>query len=154
MTRVRRRPVNTITARYQSYNFRGEVIRLPMLKIRLFSRNRDHSLRTHALIDSGATTSFLPTDLAEVLGLRNLGRTNAEGAGGTFDAWETEAHVEILKGSRACCEMDIGMLVPFETGRVPYAVLGRDSVFEEFDITFSETRQMLVMRRSRKEARR
>jgi len=144
---------STITARYQSYNFRGEVIRLPMLRVRVFSRDGDLSVRTNALIDSGATVSFMPTELAEVLELPRLGKTEADGAGGTFGTWETRARVEVIKGSKPCCEMNLDMLVPFDTGRVPYMVLGRDSVFQEYDITFRETIGVLVMRRHKRRGR-
>jgi hypothetical protein len=54
--------------------------RLPLVHIRI--RHGDIALRTDALIDSGATCTFIPLDLIEVLGIDPpKGRHDAVGAG-------------------------------------------------------------------------
>jgi len=102
---------------------------------------------TIALIDSGATVTFIPPDLAEAAGFKVVERdAKALGAGGEFMNDICEFELEILKGRHAVHYIKGRAHVPRDIGRIPYVVLGRDYLFETFDITFREKREVVVLR--------
>ncbi len=101
------------------------------------------------LVDSGATNTFVPTDLAEVLGLQ-IDPTKVQqsiGAGGGFDTVPFEVTIDVLKGGNTIATFpDWRVLIPVNPAAIPYVVLGRDSVFMKFDITFRERMQRTILR--------
>jgi hypothetical protein len=134
--------------KYLGYEYKGERLKLPMVNVRL--RGLVTSLRTPALVDSGATLTFIPPELAEAVGLQ-LVEKNAEatGAGGDFANDLYEYEMEILQGAQIIHPFRGRAFVPQEEGRVPYVILGRDAIFQEYDITFRERLQRVVFRPSR-----
>ncbi len=62
------------------------------------------------------------------------------GAGGVFTAWKDHVDlIQVLKGGRAFCSMrHVPVQFPKNGGAVPYAVLGRDSIFQKCDVIFRE----------------
>ena len=77
-TRIKR-----FTQRYIAYTVDGQHQRLPLLHIRLIGNTA--SLTTIALVDSGATVTFIPPELAEAVGLQKMRENeSAIGAGGAF----------------------------------------------------------------------
>ncbi len=101
-----------------------------------------------ALIDSGATATFLPTDAMGILNMdpKEIGRVT--GAGGTFEAWKDRVDlIQICKGGHMHCEMKhVPVQFPRNGGAVPYAVLGRDSIFRKCDITFREDDHRVIFK--------
>ncbi len=148
----RRRDVrrHSFSQRYLSYavEIQGRTViqKFPFLHVRLIGPST--TFRTNALIDSGATTTFIPTGLAMgILGLNVVEPDQeATGAGGAFLNDICEFKLELLKGMEVMCKMEGRAFVPKEEGRVPYVVLGRDILFGLYDITFRERRQMVVLR--------
>jgi len=119
-----------------------------MLHIRL--SHDDQSLTTIGLIDSGSTTTFVPLELAEILSLPIEEEASAVGAGGSFNNTIRKVNITLLKGRTAFAKFrGFPAYVPLEEGRVPYVVLGRDSVFRKFDITFRENQQRFILRGSK-----
>lgn len=105
------------------------------------------SLRTTALVDSGSSATLIETEIAEAVGFKPEGEKTATGAGGKFQNWTTTVDIEVLKGGRLVCQMkNIESYVPKEVGRIPYCILGRDSIFERWDIQFRERQQRMVLR--------
>jgi predicted aspartyl protease len=108
-----------------------------------------------ALVDSGATTTFIPTEFAEMLELSNVedekNEVDAHGAGGHFKTWLTHLDmVEFIKGASVVAEFrNMRVLVPTDPDAIPYVVLGRDHIFRSFDITFRERTQRTVFRQSK-----
>ena len=122
----------------------GGQIRLPMLHIRLSHGNQ--SLTSIGLIDSGSTSTFVPLELAEILSLPVEKQASAVGAGGSFNNTIRKVDITLLKGKTVCAKFrDFPTYVPLEEGRVPYVVLGRDSIFQKFDITFRENQQKFIL---------
>lgn len=145
----RRKKLKTITQRYLSYDYLGQPIRLPLLCIRF--RGPNASLRTTALVDSGSSVTLIETEIAEALGCIPEGERSVTGAGGEFQNWMTTVDAEVLKGGRVVCELDgIEAYVPEDVGRIPYCILGRDSIFEHWDIQFRECQQRMVLRHPKK----
>jgi len=120
-----------------------------MLHIRL--SHGDLSLSTIGLVDSGSTTTFLPLELADILSLPIEREDSAVGAGGTFRNTIRKVDIRLLKGNTPFFKFDgFPTYVPLEEGRVPYVVLGRDSIFRAFDIIFRETQQKFILRGAQK----
>lgn len=141
----RRGLAKTINQRYLRYSYEGETIRLPMVTVRL--RGGDKSVKTAALVDSGATASFVPPEFVEILGMPLGEASTASGAGGDFRTHLSKITIEVLKGVQVACRIDDEVHVPLEAGRVPYVVLGRDTIFLQYDITFREHREVTILRK-------
>ena len=120
-------------------------LRLPLLHIRL-SLN-DLSLTTIGLVDSGSTTTFVPIEIAEMLSLPIERQESAVGAGGRFPNTIRRVNISILKGNTIMARFsNFQAYVPTEADRIPYVVLGRDSIFRKFDVTFRENLQKIILR--------
>lgn len=144
-----------LVCRYLAYKLpdSDSFLRLPLVNIRL--KSKTIGLKTVALVDSGATTTFIPTEFAEMLELEKVpdkkNEINAHGAGGHFQTWLTSVdEVEFIKGTSAVAEFkNMLALVPTNPDAIPYVVLGRDHIFRSFDITFREKKQRTIFRRSK-----
>lgn len=120
-----------------------------MLHVRL--SHGDVSLSTIGLVDSGSTTTFVPLELAEILSLPIEREDRAVGAGGSFNNTIRKVDITLLKGRTRFSKIpNFPAYVPVEEGRIPYVVLGRDSIFRKFDITFRENKQRFVLRGPKK----
>jgi hypothetical protein len=116
-----------------------------MLHIRL-SCNKE-SLRTIGLVDSGSTTTFVPLELAEMLSAPIEKEEKALGAGGSFQNTIRKLTISILKGKNSVLTFpDFPVYVPTEEDRIPYVVLGRDSIFRKVDVLFRERLQRVYLR--------
>jgi len=143
---VIRTGVKEFTQRYISYNHEGKRIHLPLVYVRLFGKNA--TFRSPALVDSGATTSFIPTDLAEALELPDMGVSDATGAGGKFPTRVTECEIAVLKQKEIVSILNAKHIhIPKERGRIPFVVLGRDTIFQKYDIIFRENTMKVIFRR-------
>ena len=142
---------STIRCNYLHYRnpSSGVNYRLPMLHVRLCHGGL--SFTTVALIDSGATTTFVPTAMAEALQL-NLSKSisDAVGAGGVFPNIKSKLDsLELVKGKQSIFDQfnDVTVKVPTQEGAIPYMVLGRDLIFKRFDIKFEERNQKVILKR-------
>jgi hypothetical protein len=100
-------------------------------------------------MDSGSTTTFVPTEIAEILGykLDTEHMEPAVGAGGEFSTGIFQVTIETLKGGNPIAEFkDWKTLVPSNPNAIPYVILGRDSIFMKFDITFRERMRRTILR--------
>lgn len=149
MSLPRRRDRRAVTCRYLSYSLpNGTRLRLPLVHVLIESPTNATS--TIALVDSGATSSFIPYAIAEeILQLPPVGDENeAVGAGGTFKTYSVKVDkLSLMKGSKPFVEYkDVELLVPKPPQDLPYVVLGRDGIFHTFDITFRERKEKIVFR--------
>jgi len=136
------------SCRYLSYQMGEKSFRLPMIKVRLEAKEK---VSTTALIDSGATTSFLPYDLAiEILGLA-VEKEDVEviGAGSKFFCDIVKLpKLTVFKGVNPLCEFTDGLFhVPKPPTEIPYAVLGRDTIFQIYQIVFREPDERFILRK-------
>lgn len=146
-------PRVAMTCRYLSYMLPGSnppvSLSLPMLHIRLSCGTS--SLTTVGLVDSGSTTTFVPLEIAEMLSVPVERTDAAVGAGGRFDNTIRKLKISILRGNRPVAVFqDFPAYVPTESDRIPYVVLGRDSIFRKFDITFRENLHRAILRTPKK----
>jgi len=120
---------------------------LPLVHIRM--KHNGNTLRTDALVDSGATGTFIPIELTEILGVEKPEKTEeAVGAGGTFPTFVTKiGEIEVLKGLSVFCRMrNYTVSIPTNPDAIPHSILGRDSIFWHNDITFREQREHTIFR--------
>jgi hypothetical protein len=134
-----------------------------MVHIRV--KHGNDSFRTNALVDSGATTTFIPIELVNILGfgLKPEGETQDEedvkkhpkydavGASGIFKTYRLPIEsIQVLKGAKPFCELNGStVVVPTKIGSLHYAVLGRDGIFRKHQVTFKELDEHVVFRRHR-----
>jgi hypothetical protein len=109
--------------------------------------SRELSLRTIGLVDSGSTTTFVPFEIAEMLSAPIEKEDSAIGAGGRFQNTIRRLDITILKGVDAVTKfVNFPVYVPTEADRIPYVVLGRDSIFRKFDVIFRERMQRVLLK--------
>ena len=121
--------------------------RLPLVHVKV--KHTDVQFRTDALVDSGATATFLPIELAEILAIElPETRQDVVGAGGVFSTFPAQIDlIEVFKGDRSFCALEnANVLIPTQAGAIPHTVLGRDNLFWLHDITFREHRQHTIFR--------
>jgi len=120
-----------------------------MLHIRLAQGAR--SLTTVGLVDSGSTTTFIPTDMASILQLdMSAQQHDAIGAGGPFRNIKSELEKLILVKGRASIfdEFEnVKVEIPVNPKAIPYVVLGRDTLFRRYDIKFEERNEKIILKR-------
>jgi len=119
-----------------------------MLRIRLRGASGTWA-KTAALVDSGSTATFVPPELAEILGLEPGPSSGASGAGGEFPTNLASTTIEIFGGGEIAARMECEVHVPVDRGRVPFVVLGRDTVFLRYDITFRENAGIVILQKAR-----
>jgi hypothetical protein len=138
---------STFTCKYLNYKYledgKVKIVRLPMVNVIL--RHNEVALKTPGLVDSGSTDTFLPLELSVTLGLAKKSESKAIGAGGEFETSICEIdEIMIAKGETTFLKLyHRNIIVPNKVERVPYLVLGRDTIFKENDITFFENRKKI-----------
>jgi len=137
--------------KYLSYqNKAGNWLRLPLIRVDL--RNGDEAMSTVALIDSGATASFIPYEIAvDILGLEAVqDDVPVTGAGSTFPNMLMNIYgITIKKGVDAFCQLeDVLVHVPKPPAEIPYCILGRDTIFRLYEITFRENEGKFLLKRA------
>ena len=120
-----------------------------MVNVKLVHKNQE--LKTIALIDSGATSNFLPRELAEILDLDlNQEPKDAFGAGGKFrNIGSLIGKCQLIKNKNSVFDEFTNLItnVPVEPNTLPYMVLGRDSIFRKFNIRFIEVEEKIMLKR-------
>ncbi len=144
---------NQITCKYLPYYFVNQFRFYPMVNVII---EHDDAVGVPALIDSGATNTFVPYGIAEAIGLlpkdtRKLKKSITTGASGKFPTLVIPLkRLQVFKDNHVF-ETFQGLPVYVADNpqdALPYVVLGRDSVFKRFDITFNEgSRKMIFNRR-------
>lgn len=126
-----------------------------MVNVKITHNNK--TIKTVSLVDSGATSNFIPRGLAEILELDlSTKPKDAVGAGGKFPNIPTKMDkVMLIKGANSVYEefTNLGIYVPSDYNAVPYMVLGRDSIFRRFTIKFLENQEKFVLKRTKRMSR-
>lgn len=146
-----------IVCKYLSYPFTQQdgtkrYIQLPLVHVLLESRV--DKIGTDALVDSGATTSFVPKEIADAISLlpdypKQVKGGYAAGAGGRFptDIVHLKRLTLIKNVTPFARFVEVAVHIPKEEGKLPYVILGRDHVFPKFDIAFHESSRKFTFTR-------
>ena len=102
------------------------------------------------LVDSGADTSFLPLEIAEILELKLSEKSHtSRSATGPFETKHASVEAEILRGDTCIPIGAIQVIVPISKLNdryiTSYALLGRNPFFKKFDITFRDKNRKLIL---------
>jgi hypothetical protein len=117
----------------------------PMVPVTL--SNGDVSFEILALLDSGADSTAIPQEMAEVLGLDLSGKKDkSHGIGGTVDSINSRVNVAIQKGHEHY-SMTIDVKVLLKDGLQLPPLLGRSGFFDEFEITFNEHKKKITLKK-------
>ncbi len=117
-------------------------------KIPITISSGEKSLETLALVDSGSDISIIPRDMAEFLSLDLSGKL---GEVSDFHKRKVElvysfVNVKIEKGDTVFRMPQLPVRIPVKDEDQPDGViLGRDSLFREFDITFRENSKRIEL---------
>ncbi len=94
------------------------------------------SLETPILIDSGADVSMIQHELAEKLGLEMGATESTHGISGETAVYRSFVDARIRHGSTLLEQLRLPIHVPTESGKLTLPLLGRESFFYEYDISF------------------
>jgi len=126
----------------------GRIILLPLIQVELVSEKVRFT--TTALLDSGSTDTFIPYELADILEVipekrRTISVGTAAGAADFFGA--KLKRISLLTGGKTFYDFpNIRVLVPPDASRdLPYVILGRNTIFKTFYITFKEKARKFVI---------
>ncbi len=140
---------NTISFRYVKDKQDGKIIARPRLEMLL--RNGDRVFRLVMLVDSGADTSFIPLEVAEILELKLGEVKTSRSASGPFETTSATCQVELVKGGKPIPLGEMLFVIPTkkldDENITSYALLGRGPFFNYFDITFRENDGKLILRK-------
>lgn len=129
-------------------------VKLPTVETYL--RSGEAEFTSFALVDSGAIASFIQKEEADLLGLKPQKDASgkevtaeAEGAGGEFKCYEVVVPELTVRKNGVPFQSYRGrqVLVPEKAETLPYSILGRDTIFKHFDITFRENNKLIVFKR-------
>lgn len=100
-----------------------------------------------ALLDSGADTTVVPKDLAEVLGLKleDL-ETETGGIGGKVRVKKSRLSFRISGGHESHSLSVPALVLQDENADVPL-LLGRHGFFEQFEITFRQDAEKIILKK-------
>jgi len=144
------RSTKSIRVKYLRYESNGIVRYLPMVHIVL--TNDDVVLPTIGLVDSGATSTFIPLCMAQLLKL-GLSEKNDDvtGAGGNFISYVTKIEkIDIVKHTKVFVSFENQIIrVPEHEDGIPFVILGRDSIFRRLTIKFEEDKQQIQLRKNK-----
>ena len=123
----------------------SEFRKYPLVPITLYSPSG--SVDIEGLVDSGADTLHIPKGIAEMLGLELGESTKSYGAGGSYKTSVTKVGLKLGRG-KGRRVYDFGYVeacTPSIDTDTP-VLLGRDPVFKEYDITFAEKKEKIIMK--------
>lgn len=123
----------------------GSLRNAPFIPITLRTHAGKH-LNMIALVDSGADTTVIPSDLAELMGLK-LSSTYEDtgGIGGLVRAKRSRMSFIIKKG-REKHSLYVPVLVLEPKSDIP-VILGRHGFFEKFHITFKQDQEKISFKK-------
>ena len=99
------------------------------------------------LLDSGADFSFIPKDLAEVLGLKETSEIeNIGGISGNIKARNSKMMVSIGKGREKYTFPMHAYVAEEQTADDFPILIGREGFFEKFKITFAEAEKKIYIK--------
>jgi hypothetical protein len=116
--------------------------------IPIYVRNKSGRLiRVVALLDSGADNTVVPKDLALVLGLKEKETdTETGGIGGKVRVKESTLQLRV-KNERERYSLTVPVLVMQDKSSDVPLLLGRNSFFENFDITFRQNEEKIILKK-------
>jgi len=118
---------------YRKEKIPSGIIYRPVAKVKLFGPKSGPVVELF-YVDSGADCTLIPLQLGQLLGLQAMGKARKIGGiGGSIETFQNRLTIEIGGWQFSC------LLAWAQTDKVPN-LLGRQDVFDHFDILFSQRR--------------
>ena len=117
--------------------------------IPIYLRNKEGKvIQVAGLLDSGADNTVIPEDLAKVLGLKEEKNSAdvTKGIGGNVKTTSSTIHLTI-KNEHEKYSLDIPVLILKDDKSEVPLLLGRQGIFEHFDITFRQNDEKIVLKK-------
>ncbi len=129
-----------------AFNFRDEiagntVIKRPRLTLRISGDDAD--LEFYALLDSGADTSIIPLEFANILGLKKGKEIRTSGVGGVSVGYESSLNLSLV-GVNGITER-ISSIPVYVLPTINQFVIGRKKIFDLFKITFEQYNNLILL---------
>ncbi|NYZ76301.1 retroviral-like aspartic protease [Candidatus Micrarchaeota archaeon] len=136
-----------ITFRYKKINRPAplEPIHAPAIPITLIGRKE--KLDVIALVDSGADVSAISKDLADILGVDLAGKQEeVVGIGGKVPSVRTRIDASI-RNAHERYTFTLNVMVVLDE-KIEFGILlGRRDFFENFDVTFRENEEKIILKK-------
>ena len=123
------------------YSFKFQELKLgrkrtlrPMVQVHLTGAKM--SLETMMLIDSGADMSMIQLELAEQLGLELSAAGSTHGISGAIPVYLSSVEARVRHENTLLETLQLPVQVPTERGKLALPLLGRETFFYEYDISF------------------
>lgn len=121
----------------------GSKIYRPLIPLRIKAKDSFDAL---AILDSGSDTTIIPKEIAEVIGIEYKNDNYISGISGIpIKAKEGKVNIEFGKG-REVYSFEIPVLIPEKENLA--VIIGRFGFFEQFKITFDESRKRIEFKKS------
>lgn len=120
-----------------------------MIRVKLV--HNDEIVRSVALVDSGATTTFIPRKFIDTLGSDLVKNDNVVGGIGgrsKYPSTKIEQMLLIKKTDLMYGEFKNLTAYVLDYDTIPYIILGRDTIFKTFAIEFIENQEKIILRRT------
>lgn len=123
----------------------GTTVSVPKIPVSLVGEAR--VLKTMCLLDSGATETMVPKEIADLLGLemKKSNKTTVTAVGGKTEAWQSKIKIIVEEKGRRKHHITASTCI-LNDNDLDEIVVGRAGFFEAFDITFMETRKRVRLK--------
>ena len=127
-------------ARKAPKNKKNKLPSYPLLPVRFYNpKDKNHKTPIFEAL-TGSDGVHLHRDISDSLGLTRLKKTESEGMGGIYNCFETEVGLIIGRGGRFVNLEVVTVVYPEKGLNVPL-LIGRNPVFEEYQIIFEEYKE-------------
>ena len=125
----------------------GTLRKAPFIPVYIKTKE-NQTLEVFGLLDSGADSTVVPKDLADMLGLKPTGPEESTGGiGGDAKVRPSKMQV-LLKGTRGeKYTLTIPVLIMTENYDEIPLLLGRNGFFENFEITFKQKENKIYLKK-------
>lgn len=127
------------------YIHEGKGVYKPKILVRFSRLSNSLGQETHALIDSGADISYLPTYMADYLGIpyRRFQLKSVTTLAGLRKVYHSKVDIHLPADNEE--KFSIPVQIPSDNNERDIPILGRKGFFERFKITFDEREKRVVL---------
>lgn len=124
----------------------GSLVKAPVIPLTIFGKE---NIDTVGLLDSGADISAMSKDMAELLGLElNKKIDSAFGIGGEVKSMQTIINI-LINQKHEQYKINLPIKIILDDYSFPL-LLGRAGFFDEFIITFDQSKAKVVLKKANK----
>lgn len=129
------------------FNFAKRSGGSPIPKIPIIIKYKGNELKTTALIDTGADTSFVPEDVAGILGIKYHRSKEyiVTGIDKELRCTRHKVEIELSDGSDRIVIPNVPVDIPKFSQKMVGVLLGRDGFLDKFELTFNQKKDIIVL---------